>query len=74
MLNSTYAGYLQSNQDKYKRLMKVLGDCHIEKQREDSDKASAYCTEDKNFCEYGEYQFIAEIENVRGQTMRGLGI
>ncbi len=35
-------GYLQSNQDKYKRLMKVIGTCHMEKQKGDSKQASEY--------------------------------
>jgi hypothetical protein len=32
-------GYIQSNQDKYARLMKVIGTCHMEKMKGDSKQA-----------------------------------
>ena len=32
-------GYIQSNHDMYKRLMKVIGTCHMEKQKGDSKQA-----------------------------------
>jgi hypothetical protein len=36
-------GYIQSNHYMYKRLMKVIGTCHMEKQKGDSKQAVDYC-------------------------------
>jgi len=60
-------GYIQANQDKYKRLMKVIGDCWMGKQKGDSEEAVEYTKKDGDWSEFGEYEHIDSPKSRQGQ-------
>jgi len=60
-------GYIQCNQDKYKRLMRVIGTCHMEKQKGTSDEARDYCKKDGIWQEHGIYKFIDAPKKRQGE-------
>jgi len=62
-------GYIQANQDKYKRLMKVIGDCWMGKQKGDSKEAVDYTKKEGDWIEFGSYEHIEAPKARQGQRV-----